>query len=97
MRTDKETKEKSNLLIHGVMHREYQEKTFNAIMNMRHRMQSLACYLQNDFERMLEDGTTTKKEINSAIHDMDESFDRVITELNILREKSRDVMKYHGA
>lgn len=62
MSTDKETKENGNLPIYGVMHREYQEKTFNAIMNMKHRMQGLAGYVQNDFERMLENGTTTKKE-----------------------------------
>ena len=83
--------------IHVVMPREYQEKTFNAIKNIKHRMQGLAGYVQNDFERMLEDGTTTKKGINLAIQDMDESFDKVIAELNVLREQARDIMNYHGA
>lgn len=64
---------------------------------MKHRMQGLAGYVQNDFERMLEDGTTTKKDISLAIYDMDESFDKVIAELNQLREQARDIMKYHGA
>jgi division protein CdvB (Snf7/Vps24/ESCRT-III family) len=63
---------------------------------MKHQMQGLAGYVQNDFERMIEDGTTTKKEVNLAIYDMDESFDKVITELNKLREQVRDIMKYHG-
>lgn len=97
MNTEKATKKNGNLPIYGVMHREYQEKTFNVIKNMKHRMQGLAGYVQNDFERMLDDGTTTKKEITLAIHDMDESFDKVIDELNELREQARDIMKYHGA
>lgn len=89
--------EKGNLPIYGVMHREYQEKTFNAIKNMKHRIQGLAGYVQNDFERMLEDGTTTKKTINAEIEEMDKQYDKVITELNELREQARDIMKYHGA
>ena len=54
MNTGNVTTEKGNLPIYGVMHREYQEKTFNAIKNMKHRIQGLAGYVQNDFERMLE-------------------------------------------
>ena len=93
MSTEKATTEKGN----SFMRREHREKTFNAIKGMKHQMQGLAGYVQNDFERMIEDGTTTKKEVNLAIYDMDESFDKVITELNKLREQVRDIMKYHGA
>tara|TARA_R110002049_G_scaffold231127_2_gene403392 strand:+ start:2565 stop:2858 length:294 start_codon:yes stop_codon:yes gene_type:complete len=97
MNTEKLTTENSNLPIYGVMHREYQEKIFNAIKNMKHRMQGLAGYVQNDFERMLEDGTTTKETINAEIIEMDKQYDEVIAELNELREQARDIMKYHGA
>jgi len=97
MSTEKATTEKGNSFMHGVMRREHQEKTFNAINGMKHQIQGLAGYVQNDFERMIEDGNTTKKEVNLAIYDMDESFDKVITELNKLREQVRDIMKYHGA
>ena len=97
MNTEKVTTEKSNLPIYGVMHREYQEKTFNAIKNMMHRMPGLAGYVQNDFGRMLEDGTTTKETINAEIVEMDKQYDKVIAELNELREQARDIMKYHGA
>ena len=97
MNTEKVTKENSNLPIYGVMHREYQEKTFNAIKNMMHQMQGLAGYMQNDFERMLEDGTTTKETINGEIAEMDKQYDKVIAELNKLREQARDIMRYHGA
>ena len=64
---------------------------------MKHRMQGLAGYVQNDFERMLEDGTTTKETINAEIIEMDKQYDEVIAELNELREQARDIMKYHGA
>lgn len=71
---------------------ESQETIFNAILNMKHRMQGLAGYVQNDFERMLEDGTITKKGIHNAIYDMDDSFDKFIDELNELREQARNIM-----
>lgn len=76
---------------------EYQEKTFNAIKKMGNRIQGLAFYLQCDFEEMLDDGTTTKEKINLAIDDMDKSFDKVIAELNQLREQTRDILKHHGS
>ena len=97
MSTEKAITENGNLPIYGVMHREYQEKTFNAIKNMMYKMQGLAGYIQNDFERMLEDGTTTKETINGEIAEMDKQYDKVIAELNKLREQARDIMKYHGA
>lgn len=34
-----------------------QEKLFNDIIEMKHRIQNLASYVQNDFDRMLADGT----------------------------------------
>lgn len=97
MNTENVTTEDGNLPIYGVMHREYQEKTFNAIKNMKHQMQVLAGYIQNDFARMLEDGTTTKETINCKITEMDKDYDKVIAELNNLREQARDIMKYYGA
>lgn len=42
-----------------------------------------------------EDGTTTKDGIKEAIEDMDKSFDKVINEMNTLREKCRVIMSYH--
>lgn len=94
MNTEKVTTANGNL---SVMYREYQDKIFNAIKNMKHQMQGLAGYMQNDFERMLEDGTTTKETINAEIVEMDKQYDKVIAKLNELREQARDIMKYHGA
>lgn len=89
--------ENNNLLIYDVMHYEYQEKIFNSIKNMKYPIALLANYVQNDFGRMLEDGTITKKEINLMIYDMDKNFDKVIAKLNELRKQASDIMKYHSA
>jgi ribosome recycling factor len=89
--------ENPKLGISDVMHSDYQQKIFHEIVGMKHRMQGLAGFVQNDFERMLEDGTTTKDGIKEAIEDMDKSFDKVVNEMNTLREKCRVIMSYHCA
>ena len=60
--------------ISDVMHSDYQQKLFHEIVNMKHKMQGLAGFVQNDFDRMLADGTTTKDGIKEGIEDMDKSF-----------------------
>jgi predicted NodU family carbamoyl transferase len=91
------TKETAQLGIGGVMHREFQEKLFNDIKAMQYKIQGLAAYVQNDFERMLEDGTTTKETINTEITEMDEQYNKFINDLNILRKQAHDLMTFHGA
>jgi len=97
MQETSNTKQDTQLGIGGVMHREFQEKLFNEIKAMKYRIQGLAAYIQNDFERMLEDGTTNKEMINVEIVEMDEQYDKFIAELNKLREQARDLMTFHGA
>ena len=89
--------ETPKLGISDVMHSDYQQKLFHEIVGMKHKMQGLAGFVQNDFERMIEDGTTTKDGIKEAIEDMDKSFDKAINEMNMLREKCRVIMSYHCA
>ena len=79
------------------VNREYQEELFHEIVAMQYSIQGLAGFVQNDFERMLADGTTTQEGITEAIADMDESFDRVVVKLNVLREKCREVMTHYAA
>ncbi len=96
LETSNET-QKPKFGISDVMHSDYQQKLFHEIVDMKHRVQGLAGFVQNDFDRMLEDGTTTKDGIKEVIEDMDKSFDKVINEMNILREKCRVIMSYHCA
>ncbi|MFA5433969.1 MAG: hypothetical protein WC319_14085 [Candidatus Paceibacterota bacterium] len=88
--------QKPKLGISDVMHSD-QQKLFHEIVGMKHKIQGLAGFVQNDFDKMLEDGTTTKDGIKEAIEDMDKSFDKVINEMNTLREKCRVIMSYHCA
>ena len=83
--------------ISDVMHSDYQQELFHEIVSMKHRMQGLAGFVQNDFDKILSDGTTTKDGIKEAIEDMDKSFDNVVNEINTLREKCRVIMSYHCA
>jgi hypothetical protein len=95
-----ETRTNIGVVKHKTMsnvNREHQEELFNEIVAMKHSMQGLAGFVQNDFERMLADGTTTPDGITEAIADMDESFDNVIEKLNSLREKCREVMTHYSS
>jgi len=74
---------------------DYQGEVFGEIVNMTHKMQSLAGFVSNDFNRMLADGTITKGNIRESIYEMDEAFNRVIGELNTLREKCGLIMTHH--
>lgn len=80
---------------YNVMHSDYQQKLFYEIVDMKHRMQGLARFVQNDFDRMMKDGATTKDVITESIKEMNKSFDEVINELNVLREKCIAIMSYH--
>ena len=91
------TKQTALLGIGAVMRREFQEKLFNEVKAMQYRIHGLAAYIQNDFERMLEDGATNKETINAEIVEMDEQYDKFIGELNKLRKQALDLMTFHGA
>ena len=50
-------------------YKKYQEETFNEIVAMKYRMQMLAGFVQNDFERMLQDGMVTKEEMLDSLQE----------------------------
>ena len=87
----------SNDTIHSVSHSkiEEQKQLFNDIITMKHRMQNLASFVQNDFNRMLEDGSVNQKYIKEAIPDMNKTYDKVIEELNQLRYRSDKILTYY--
>ena len=72
---------------------EEQERVFNDIIKVKHSIEGLTGYVQNDFEEMLEDNTTTKINISFAVHDMNEEYNRIIAELNRLRDETHLIMK----
>ena len=64
-----------------------QEKTFEDIVAMKHKIQNLAGYVQNDFERMLFDGLVTRQEIRESIPVIEDDFKKVVLELNNLKNQ----------
>lgn len=78
-----------------ILPNDHQTMTFYDIINMKHKMAHLAGYVQNDFEQMLNDGTVTKEGIMDAVEDMKQSFNSVIGDLNILRDRCKIIMEYH--
>jgi hypothetical protein len=73
-----------------------QERIFNDILRLKNDIHTLSAYIQNDISLMLEDGKITKNEIIESIKDMDKDFDKFITEVNELREQSREMLQYYG-
>lgn len=67
-----------------------QEKLFNDIINLQYQIQSLASYVQNDFEKDEELWIT--KETIQEINDL---YDKFINDLNILRKRSIDMMLFY--
>lgn len=82
---------KNNIIIAN----DYQKNLFKEIVNMKYRIQSLAEYVQNDFEKMLIDGIINKHDIAKSIDDMDKSFNETIKEINKLHEKCKLLMTYY--
>jgi len=76
------------------INKQYQQRLFEKIRD--YRLRSLAGYVQNDFKRMLEDGTATKQGIKDGIQSMEANFDRVIKEITKMREQCKTLMEYYS-
>ena len=74
----------------------YQQKLFEEINHMKYEMQRLASFIQNDFDRMLEDKVTTKEKIKVAIVNMDKTFIDAMTKIRNQQEKCRILMKFYS-
>lgn len=69
-----------------------QEELFNEIIFMKEKIQFLASYLQNDFEKMIEDGHVTNEILTDSIVNMKKDFSDVINKLIKLREESTNLI-----
>jgi mannitol/fructose-specific phosphotransferase system IIA component len=59
---------------------------------MKYKIQNLASFVQNDFERMIEDGIVDENYIKNMIAELHETYDKVIEELNKLRDRSEEIL-----
>ena len=62
-----------------------QEQLFNDIKNLALKVDDLKGWVQNDFNRMIADGTVTKEDLKDSLEDILDDFDGKIDELNVLK------------
>ena len=60
-----------------------QEEIFNDIKRLAIRVDTLKGFVQNDIQRMLDDGTITREELNRAAEQCYDAFDEVMDELRV--------------
>lgn len=66
-----------------------QEELFHNIVNMKYRLQSLAAYVQNDFDK---ENIINKEAIKSDIAQMNNDYIKFIEDLNNFRNQAIDLM-----
>ena len=76
---------------------EYQKELFSKITQLGFKVGALACFCQNDLERMLTDDIVTKKQIGESIEEHDNLFNDAITELNKLKDMSRGILVHYSS
>lgn len=74
---------------------ENQENLFNEILAAKFGVQSLASFVQNDFSRMLEDGTVDEQDLSDTLLELDDVYDKFITRINDLRHRSKILISGH--
>ena len=62
-----------------------QKELFNDIILLAQNVDNLKGYVQNDFYRMIADGTVTKEDLKDSLDDILDDFDDKIDELNVLK------------
>jgi len=62
-----------------------QRELFDDIKNLALKVDNLKGYVQNDFDRMIADGTVTKEDLQDSLDDILDNFDGEIDKLNILK------------
>ncbi len=73
-----------------------QEELFNKIIKQKSKIQNLAGYVQNDFNRMLEDGTATKEDIKNDIKNVEQDFDDFIKTIEELKQETIETLQFYS-
>ena len=68
-----------------------QEELFNDMRSFKFRAQNLAGYVQNDFDKLLEDGCCEKEDILYSMKNLQEDFNSFVEDY---RETVKECLKY---
>lgn len=68
----------------------YQRMVFEEIIDMKHRMQNLASYIQNPIPK-----EANSDEILESINQLNIDYDNAINKLLELRQRSQGILMYH--
>lgn len=71
-----------------------QEKLFNQIRRLGCRLGATSCYVQNDIQRLLDEGHTTHAEVDQSGKDMDSQLLSIMEEIDSIRNQSRLLHAY---
>ncbi len=74
-------------------YKESQEDLFYKIKDFS--LKGLVGFVQNDFNKMLVDGTVNIKDLKDSIIDIDNQFDKKIEELKKLKEETKSIVNYY--
>jgi hypothetical protein len=74
-----------------------QHDTFIDIKRLSDDINSLAAFVQNDFEEMIADGYVTRDEISQSAEEAANAFDRCITKLANLRTEVLAVLANYSS
>lgn len=73
-----------------------QVKAFTDLNSLGEYVKSLAGYVQNDFERMIQDGHITKHGIHKILGDFLQCYDTACKQFQEARELAVSILRYHG-
>ena len=69
-----------------------QKKLYYDICNLKYKLYNLAGYIQDDFQKQLDDGTLVKEDIVDMLDDMKIEYNRFTKELNELKVSAISIM-----
>ena len=73
----------------------YQKNVFESVVQLSDDVRGLADFVQNDFERLLEDGDITIEQIVNGLADLDAAVARTLVRITTARNDIKYLVEYY--
>lgn len=73
-----------------------QEQLFNEWESACNKLKMIKSFVQNDFDRMLQDGYVTKEDIKKSIPEFNELYLKAITEISELKTETEKLLNKYA-